>query len=229
MGSAGRVVMVSADAGVGHDTAVAELTRRLRGRGFVVDRVDVLEVLPRAARWGCTKAYRRILRWLPWGHRLLSALGNRSRLSVSLLRALLRPVRHRMRRAIPVDTRAVVTTCPSANQILGPLRRQGRLAVPLISYVIDSAVDPRWLAPGVDLYCAARHAEVRPGGAPDAVQVIRADLAGPGADPAGVVADAATRAGSAGTGERGRQPFIDSVGDAAAVVAALLQAAGGAR
>ncbi|MEU2609997.1 glycosyltransferase [Micromonospora sp. NPDC007271] len=162
MESPGRIVVVSADVGAGHDTAAAELTRRLRGRGFVVDQVNFLDVLPRPAHWAFKEVYRGMLRWLPWGYDVLYGLGSRSRSSVPMLRAALRPFRHRMRRAIPADTRAVVTTYPYANQLLGPLRRQGRLVVPLITYVTDFVVHPTWLAPGVDVYCAVRHAEVQP-------------------------------------------------------------------
>ncbi|WP_319462838.1 MGDG synthase family glycosyltransferase [Micromonospora sp. RTP1Z1] len=167
----GRIVVVSADVGAGHDTAAAELARRLRGRGFVVDRLNLLEVLPRPVHWAFREAYRGILRWMPWGYEVIFAVTSRSRLSVSVLRALLRPVRRRMRRAIPPDTRAVVTTYPFANQLLGPLRRQGRLVVPVITYVTDFVVHPTWLSPGVDVYCAVRHAEVQPAGAGDGIDV----------------------------------------------------------
>ncbi|MFU8851200.1 MGDG synthase family glycosyltransferase [Micromonospora sp. SL1-18] len=265
----GRIVVVSADVGAGHEPAAAELTRRLSGRGFVVDRLNLLDLLPRpnghnstsappggapdrmtAVHRACREAYRGAARWLPWGYAMLFALTSRSRLSVSVLRGLLRPIRRRMRRAIPADTRAVVTTYPFANQILGPLRRQGRLAVPLITYVTDSAVHPAWLAPGVDLYCAVRHAEVPPAGS-DGVDLtvvqplvspvgdrvagvgtarpghsVRPGLADPDADLTGVVAEAASRAGIAGAEERGRPALVDSVGDAVAVVAAVLQSVG---
>ncbi|SBT42494.1 UDP-N-acetylglucosamine:LPS N-acetylglucosamine transferase [Micromonospora narathiwatensis] len=171
MEAPGRIVVVSADVGGGHDAAAAELTRRLRGRGFVVDRLNFLDVLPRPAHWAFKEMYRGILRWLPWGYDVLFALGNRSQFSVSVLRLLLRPVRHRMRHAIPPDTRVVVTTYPFANQLLGPLRRQGRLNVPLITYVTDFVLHPTWHSPGVDAYCAVRHAEVYPASAADDIDV----------------------------------------------------------
>lgn len=167
----GRIVVVSADVGAGHDTAAAELTRRLCERGLAVQRLNLLDVLPRPVHWAFKEAYRGILRWLPWGYDALFGLTSRSRLSVSMLRALLRPVRRRMRRAIPPDTRAVVTTYPFANQLLGPLRRQGRLAVPVITYVTDFVVHPTWLSPGVDVYCAIRHAEVQPADAATDIDV----------------------------------------------------------
>ncbi|OKI81610.1 hypothetical protein A6A27_16055 [Micromonospora sp. CB01531] len=275
MESTGRIVVVSADIGVGHDTAAAELTRRLRRRGFVVDRLNFLEALPRPARWVVREAYRGILRRLPWGYDALFALTSRSRLSVSVLRGLLRPLRGRMRRSIPPDTRAVVTTYPFANQLLGPLRRHGRLPVPLLTYVTDSVVHASWLCEGVDLYCAVRHAEPQPAddvdltlvqplvsrafassaavgqrparqrsGLPldDRLALTVADAWGAGEaegtraevaaaerdDPASLVAEVASRAGSAGVDDRSHR-LVDSVGDAVAVVAALLQSTGGLR
>ncbi|MBY8874157.1 glycosyltransferase [Micromonospora sp. PLK6-60] len=160
--SRGRVVVVSADVGAGHDTAAAELARRLCERGFLVDRVNLLETLPRPVRWAFREAYRGILRWLPWGYEALFTMTSRSRRSVTVIRMLLWPVRRRMRRRIPPDTRAVVTTYPFANQLLGPLRERRRLGVPVLTYVTDFVVHPTWVSPGVDVYCALRHAELRP-------------------------------------------------------------------
>ncbi|MEU1753564.1 UDP-N-acetylglucosamine--LPS N-acetylglucosamine transferase [Micromonospora matsumotoense] len=154
--------MISADVGAGHDTAAGELAHRLRDLGFTVDRLNLLDVLPWPVRWAFREAYRDMLRWIPRSYDLLFALTARSRLSVSLIRGLLRPVRRRLGRAIPPDTLAVVTTYPFANQLLGPLRRQGRLTVPVVSYVTDFALHPTWLSPGVDRYYAVRHAEVPP-------------------------------------------------------------------
>ncbi|MEV0808819.1 glycosyltransferase [Micromonospora sp. NPDC050200] len=178
-------MVVSANVGAGHDTAAAELAYRLRERGFRVDRMNLLDVLPRPARWAFREAYRGILRWLPWGYDVLFTLTSRSRWSVWVIRALLRPLRNRMGRVIPPDTRAVVTTYPFANQLLGPLRRQGRLVVPVITYVTDFVVHPTWLSPGVDVYCAVRHAEVQPAGTANGVDItvvqplVSAAFAGP--------------------------------------------------
>ena len=209
MGCPGRIVVVYA--GAGPDTAAAELTRRLRGRGFLVDRLNLLDVLPRRLEGACTAVDRGILRR---GRDALFALTSRSRLSVSALRALLRPVRRRMRRAIPPDARAVVTTSPVANQLLGPLRRRGRLAVPVITYVTDVDVHPLWLSPGVDAV-TTRHAP--PAGTTAASRT----------DPTRLVAEAAARSGTAGGDDRPRRSLLDSLGDAVAVVAALLQSSGG--
>ncbi|EEP69963.1 UDP-N-acetylglucosamine:LPS N-acetylglucosamine transferase [Micromonospora sp. ATCC 39149] len=154
----GTIVVVSADVGAGHDSAAAELTRRLADRGFVVRRVNFLDLLPSPARWMCREAYRVVLRWAPWGYGALFTVTSRSRLAAAVLRGALAPLRGRARRTVPAGTRAVVTTYPFANQLLGPLRRRGLLPVPLVTYVTDFVVHPTWVAPGVDVYCTLRHA-----------------------------------------------------------------------
>ncbi|WFE56033.1 glycosyltransferase [Micromonospora sp. WMMD712] len=160
----GTIVVVSADVGAGHDSAAAELTRRLADRGFAVHRVNFLDLLPRPVRSMFREAYRGVLRWAPWGYDALFAITGRSRLTVAVLRGALAPLRGRARRAVPAGTRAVVTTYPFANQLLGPLRRSGVLPVPLVTYVTDFVVHPTWVAPGVDVYCTLRHARHQPSG-----------------------------------------------------------------
>ncbi|MCZ7437265.1 glycosyltransferase [Micromonospora sp. WMMC241] len=164
----GRIVVVSADIGAGHDRAADELAARLRGRGFEVDRLNLLHLLPGPVHRAVRETYRGVLHRLPWSYHLLFRLTSRSRTSVRAIRVLLRPFRARIRRRIPPDTRAVVSTYPFANQLLGPLRRRGRLRVPVLTYVTDLVVHPTWLAPGVDVYCTVRHAELR---RPDEVDV----------------------------------------------------------
>ncbi|WBB76344.1 glycosyltransferase [Micromonospora sp. WMMD1128] len=161
MAHPGRIVVVSADIGAGHDRAADELAERLRGRGFEVDRLNLLHLLPAPVHRVVRETYRGVLNRFPWGYHLLFRLTSRSRTSVRAIRLLTRPFRARIRRRIPPDTRAVVTTYPFANQILGPLRRRGWLGVPVLTYVTDLVVHPTWLAPGVDVYCTVRHAELR--------------------------------------------------------------------
>ncbi|MDW3848286.1 glycosyltransferase [Micromonospora sp. BRA006-A] len=167
----GRIVVVSADIGAGHDRAADELAHRLRARGFAVDRLNLLHLLPRPVHRAVRETYRGVLHRLPWGYHALFRLTGSSRTAVRAIRALMRPFRRRLRRRIPPDTRAVVTTYPFANQLLGPLRRRGRLRVPVITYVTDFVVHPTWLAPGVDVYCAVRHAETHTAGAADVTAV----------------------------------------------------------
>lgn len=171
----GRIVVVSADIGAGHDAAAAELERRLTDQGRQVDRLNFLSLLPGPLDVTVRESYRGMLRWLPWCYDALFSATGRSPASVQLLRAALRPVFRRMLARLPPDTRAVVTTFPFANQILGPMRVAGLVNAPLVTYVTDFAVHPTWIAPGVDLYCVvhelSRQQAIAGGSAP--VRVVR--------------------------------------------------------
>jgi UDP-N-acetylglucosamine:LPS N-acetylglucosamine transferase len=70
-------------------------------------------------------------------------------------------MRRRVLRRLAPDAAAVVSTFPLGGQILGPLRRRGRLAVPAVTYLTDFAVHPIWVADGVDMHCAAHEVSRR--------------------------------------------------------------------
>jgi processive 1,2-diacylglycerol beta-glucosyltransferase len=149
-----RIVVLSAGVGAGHDGVTRELARRLRERGFHVDCRDALKIFPgRSGRVICG-TYRGILTSAPWIYDGLFAIAMSFRGAAPITRALLRPMRRRLLHALPPDTRAVVSTYPLASQILGPLRRNGQLSVPAITYLTDFGVHPIWIAPGVDAHCA---------------------------------------------------------------------------
>ncbi|GAB2958470.1 galactosyldiacylglycerol synthase [Micromonospora polyrhachis] len=152
---AGSVIILSASAGAGHDGAANELADRLRTHGFQVRLYDLADVLP----WGLGRVlrgtYRGILTRASWVYGLLFAIGNTFVGSAPATRFLLRPARQRILDRLPADIRLVVSTYPIASQILGPLRRDGRLSVPVVTYLTDFAVNRIWVSPGVDLHCAA--------------------------------------------------------------------------
>ncbi|HEX5542901.1 MAG TPA: glycosyltransferase [Micromonospora sp.] len=152
-----RVVVVSADIGAGHDAAAAELASRLGEQGLRVDRLNVLSLLPRPLHIAVRETYRNMLRWLPWSYQAIFTISGRSRLYPALIRAVTRPAARRMLDWLPPDTGIIVTTWPFANQLLGPLRRDGRIPAPVITYVTDFVVHPTWVSPGVDIYCVIHH------------------------------------------------------------------------
>ncbi|MGW0434486.1 MGDG synthase family glycosyltransferase [Micromonospora sp. NPDC003197] len=153
--SAGSVIIFSASAGAGHDGAANELAERLRTYGFQVRLHDLADVLP----WGLGRAlrgtYRGMLTRASWIYGLLFAIGNTFVGSAPATRFLLRPARRRILERLPANTRLVVSTYPIASQLLGPMRRTGRLSVPVVTYLTDFAVNRIWVSPGVDLHCAA--------------------------------------------------------------------------
>ncbi|MFD0822902.1 glycosyltransferase, partial [Micromonospora zhanjiangensis] len=150
-----RVVIVSASAGAGHDGASRELARRLRERGLAADCLDLADLFPWRLGRLLQGTYHGMLSRLPWFYGFLFSIGARFGGAAPSTRALLRPIRRRALAVLPPDTRAVVSTYPVVSQVFGPLRRDGRLAVPVITYLTDFAVNPIWVSPGVDLHCAA--------------------------------------------------------------------------
>ncbi len=151
----GRILVVSASVGAGHDGAAAELARRLTAAGATVDRHDFLDLLP--ARLGplICGGYHQLLTYAPWAYQRIYAATEHGGETGRLTRAILRRAEHSTLRVLPPDTRAVVSTYPLASQVLGALRQAGRLSVPVLTYLTDFSVHPMWVADGVDLHLAA--------------------------------------------------------------------------
>ncbi|MEU1529152.1 glycosyltransferase [Streptomyces fagopyri] len=165
-----RVAVVSASIGAGHDGAAAELARRLTASGLVVDRIDLLDVLP--ARLGrlVRDGYHHMLVRAPWAYQWVYRSTERAGGGGPLARALLRTAEDRLLRTLHPDTGAVVSTYPGASRVLGSLRLRGRLAAPVLTYLTDFSVHPLWVADGVDVHLAAHAvpaAQARAAGAPD--------------------------------------------------------------
>ncbi|WP_212817641.1 MGDG synthase family glycosyltransferase [Polymorphospora rubra] len=156
--TSGRVLVVSADIGAGHDAAAAELGHRLSAHGLQVDHLNFFTALSRPVHWLVRETYRMLLRWSPGTYAGLFTLTERSPSMVTAIRGLLGLARARMLARLAPDTRLIVTTYPFANQLLGPLRRTGRVTVPIVAYVTDISVHPAWLSPGVDTYCVIHDA-----------------------------------------------------------------------
>ncbi len=153
----GRVVALSASVGAGHDGATSELARRLRARGFAVDQYDFMAMLPGRLGARAISAHNIVLRRAPWVYGGLFAIGRRFAVTAPITRALLYPVRRRLLGVLTGEERAVVSTFPLASQVLGPLRRTGRLSAPAITVLTDFAIHRHWIAPGVDAHIAPHH------------------------------------------------------------------------
>ncbi|MGW5256365.1 MGDG synthase family glycosyltransferase [Streptomyces sp. NPDC004012] len=152
---AGRVAVVSASVGAGHDGAAAELERRLRADGFAVDRYDLMDLLPAGLGRAVRDGYHRMLVMAPWAYQRIYAGTQRAGGSGPVARALLRAAEGRVLRALRPDVGAVVSTYPGASRVLGNLRLKGRLTVPVVTYLTDFSVHPLWVADGVDVHLAA--------------------------------------------------------------------------
>lgn len=157
-GLANRVVIITAGVGAGHDGAAAQLALRLADQGFTVERHDLLDLLPLRLGAAVAWTYHRMLTWAPWAYQRLFASTERTMKAAGrpglLVRGLLRCAEPGVRNVLPADTAVVVSTYFGASQVLGRLRRTGRLPAPVVTYLTDMSVHPLWVAPGADAHLA---------------------------------------------------------------------------
>src|SRR5579884_2340760 len=156
-----RVLILFCEEGEGHASAARALERDLAEHGVDVRVVDAMQrglgrLVPllsrdayhfqvRRLRWSYGLEYflfTRVppLRWL--GRRGLYALGAR-------------PLRRLIRRVAPD---VVVSTHPAVTNVLGVLRRRGRLELPVVATITDFGVHPLWSHRGVDLHLVVHEA-----------------------------------------------------------------------
>lgn len=171
---AGRIVTLTAGMGAGHDQVAVELRRRLAERGIESDVLDVWELLPFGLGRLITVFYKGVIRRVPWVYEIVYSIW-------------LRPTDHPAKRASPIirlagrrlerwmaehHPDAVVSTFHLCSQILGDLRRRGRMPVPTASIVVDFAAHGLWVDRDVDVhFCLHEHQaqRVRALGAPAVV------------------------------------------------------------
>ena len=145
----GRVLVLSATVGQGHEGAARELARRLTARGVQVEVRDYLDALPRFARGVLRDLYQPTVQHAP---ALFDSLfhglerdGALRRTAEAVCRWAEAEVECWAR-----DADVVVTTYPLAGQTLGALREQGRITVPTMTYLTDPAAHATWCHPAVD-------------------------------------------------------------------------------
>ena len=150
--SRGRIVVISASVGAGHDGAAREWAARLTEAGYRVEVHDFMQLLPGWIGAGFNRAYATILHRTPWLYTFsyrCSKLAPGARRVVCLLLAAFRG---RVARLVPEDAVAVLSTYPLSSQVLGDLRRLGRLRVPAATFLTDFAAHPLWVSPRVDAH-----------------------------------------------------------------------------
>ena len=152
-GSRPRAVVISASFGAGHDGAATELTRRLGLLGFTVDRHDFVDLMPRRAGVLLRGLYHRQLTVAPqtWGWFLALAARDRFARRSAELTAMADDL---TLRAVGAGAALVVFIYPLASQVFGRLRRAGRLAIPVVTYLTDMSVHRLWVADGIDVHLA---------------------------------------------------------------------------
>jgi hypothetical protein len=218
----GRVVVIGATVGQGHEGAARELARRLSASGVEVAVHDYVDAVPAAAGWVLKDMYAPTVQHAP---RVFDGIFRGLERPGTLRRAaegICALAEHTVERWIG-DADVVVSTYPLASRTLGMLRRKGRLTATSMTYLTDPAAHTLWCDPDVD-----RHLTVTRATAQDAARygvdaVAAGPLCGPGFGAATGPVD------RAGIGLPGPDPIVLlgagslGMGDVPATVEAILR------
>jgi processive 1,2-diacylglycerol beta-glucosyltransferase len=163
-----RVLILSASIGEGHDlparTLAAQLREECPGIDIVIE--DGLQVMGKAFVLVNERAPGVVFfrfRWV-WDATfwLCVALGPTRRLTQRLVRVL--GSRGMLALIERVEPDVIVSVYPVSTEVLGGLRRRGKLDIPVVAGITDLAAMHYWAAPGVDLHLLTHpesEAEVR--------------------------------------------------------------------
>jgi UDP-N-acetylglucosamine:LPS N-acetylglucosamine transferase len=141
-----RVLVLTASVGAGHDVPARHLADGIRTRGGEVELADVLAVAGAPMRRAATR-----VDWTFGVQHLLFA-------RTPALRALGQAALHRVegpRLLAEIARRrpdVVVSVYPASTELIGRLRRSGRLDVPAVGVITDLTSLRYWAAPGIDLH-----------------------------------------------------------------------------
>jgi len=149
-----RVLILSAAIGEGHDLPARILAADLEAAGAAARIEDGLHAMgPFLERLGLSGSPFQSA----WGGRLFDAeyallthVGATRRLAGALLARI--GGGGLLARVAAARADVVISTYPGVTEVLGRLRAQGRLAVPLVSAITDLAALHYWAHPGVDLH-----------------------------------------------------------------------------
>jgi processive 1,2-diacylglycerol beta-glucosyltransferase len=161
-----RVLILSGSVGAGHDGAAHELASRLRSTGVVAVVRDFLDALApwcaRLLRDGYTRSVGHAPAAFEFLFRHLEHQGLLWRAEEAICAAGDRAVQSWLAETGPD---VVVSTYPLASQCLGEMRADGRLRVPLFTYLTDPAVHRSWVHPAADGHLTVTEATARQGAA----------------------------------------------------------------
>jgi UDP-N-acetylglucosamine:LPS N-acetylglucosamine transferase len=151
-----RVLVVSAGMGAGHHASADEAVRRLRLRGHVAERIDVLDLGRPGQGPRLRRTYAYLLHRFPWVYDGAMRFWARwprplERLTAHGAAAVEQGLLNQVESFHPD---VVVSVFNLASQALGRLRAAGRLRIPVVTYVIDPGAHPYWVHPAVDLHLA---------------------------------------------------------------------------
>ena len=155
-----KVLILSVKAGAGHLRAAAAMEQVLKETHPEVEthNVEALEYTNPAFQASFTSAYNKLASDLPsvWGI-LYEQMNKKSSVKSKKFAALVdrlnaAPIVRMVRRHAPD---AIICTHYLPGEILGPLRRKGKLAAPLFVTLTDYDIHAMWIQEGVDRYFVA--------------------------------------------------------------------------
>lgn len=148
------VDIVSGSFGAGHDSAARELAGEFHAHGYTTRIWDIVDLFP--ARLGelLRAVYLRQIRSLPGSWELLLARLEPGSLFHRLAGRGLDLPADGLLEIAAARPEVIVSTHPFASQALGRLRADGRLDIPVVTYLTDMSVHPLWVHPSVDLHLA---------------------------------------------------------------------------
>jgi processive 1,2-diacylglycerol beta-glucosyltransferase len=148
-----RVLVVSGSVGAGHDGAARELAARLGAAVAEVVVRDFLDAVPRPIACFLRDGYTRSVTHVPYAFEFLFRRLERRGLLWRAEQALCAAADAATTGWVSdVRPDVVVSTYPLASQTLGRLRVEGRVGVPVLTYLTDPAVHASWLHAGVDAH-----------------------------------------------------------------------------
>jgi UDP-glucose 4-epimerase len=169
-----RVLVLSADIGEGHDLPARMIKADIEEEipGAEVEIVDGLKAMGRICSAAARDGSRFTFRWMPWlfdlQYWLITKFGPARWLMHYLSYAL--GARGLLREIAKHDPDAVVSTYPGVTAVLGMLRENRRLLIPVQSVITDLAGLRYWAHPGVDMHFVTH---------PESIEEVE-KLAGPG-------------------------------------------------
>jgi len=149
--------------GAGHQGAAVELARRLTDRGRTPVIVDFLDAFARPLSGAWERFYRMQLRYAPNSYESSYQLFYRHPRLWGPFVAFERSLagRHVMDWVRAHDPDVIVSTYSFATLVLGRLRQEGALDVPVVNYMTDFGVHPRAVHPSADLNLALHDVPAR--------------------------------------------------------------------
>lgn len=149
-----HVDIVSGSFGAGHDAAARALAAQLHQEGIPTRTWDIVDMVPGRLGTMVRSGYLRQVQSMPATWRwTLDAIEHHEGLARSAVRAIASTQDALLEMAADRPS-LVVSTHPFPSQALGRLRGEGRLDVPVATYLTDMSVHRLWVHRDVDLHLA---------------------------------------------------------------------------